>query len=424
MNDRPERHAEISNRKQGTTSTMKTNFDQEINRKSTQSAKWGVIQDPDNPSRWVATDDYFGDNRMLPLWVADMDFAAPQPVIDALVKRAQHGIFGYTLRTASYDAAVVDWMQRRHGWTIAPEWILATPGVVPAVNLLIRTFVKPGEKVLVQRPVYYPFFNAIENNAAEIVSSSLVLADGRYEMDFDDFEKTAADPSVTLFILCSPHNPVGRVWTRDELSRLGEICLRHGVLVVADEIHADLIYSGITFTAYAAISEKMADHCVVCTAPSKTFNLAGLHTSNIIIPNACLRQRFQQTLNSCGMGKYANPFGVVACEAAYREGEAWLTEVMAYIEANLDYLQRFVDEQIPGIRVIRPEGTYLVWLDCRGLELENLALKRLMMEKARIFPDEGFIFGPEGDGFERINIACPRSILEQALKRIRRAVSG
>jgi cysteine-S-conjugate beta-lyase len=295
--------------------------------------------------------------------------------------------------------------------------------VVPAVNLLIRTFTRPGEKVLVQQPVYYPFFTAIENNAAQIVSSSLVLEDGRYRMDFADFEKKAADPATTLFILCSPHNPVGRVWTREELTRLGEICLRHNVLVIADEIHADLIYKGVTFTPFAGISAALAQNTVVCTAPSKTFNLAGLHTSNIIIPNPSLRRRFQKTLNSCGMGKWANPFGVVALETAYREGEEWLEQVLAYIEANLDFLQHYIDAHVPGVRLIRPEGTYLVWLDCRGLGLDNQALKRLMMEKARLFPDEGFIFGPEGDGFERINIACPRAILQEALERIRRAVT-
>jgi cysteine-S-conjugate beta-lyase len=402
---------------------MKYDFDQEINRKDTQSAKWGVIQDPDNPSRWITTDDYFGDNRMLPLWVADMDFPAPQPVVDAMVRRAQHGIFGYTIRTNSYDAAVVNWMKRRHGWDVASDWILTTPGVVPAVNLLIRTFTRPGEKVLVQQPVYYPFFTAIENNAAQIVSSSLLLEDGRYRMDFADFEKKAADPATTLFILCSPHNPVGRVWTREELTRLGEICLRHNVLVIADEIHADLVYKGVTFTPFAGISAALAQNAVVCTAPSKTFNLAGLHTSNIIIPNPSLRRRFQKTLNSCGMGKWANPFGVVACETAYREGEEWLEQVLVYIEANLDFLQHYIDAHVPGVRLIRPEGTYLVWLDCRGLGLDNQALKRLMMEKARLFPDEGFIFGPEGDGFERINIACPRAILQEALERIRRAVA-
>ena len=403
---------------------MKYDFDREIDRKDTQSAKWGVIQDPDNPSRWHATGDYFGEDRVLPLWVADMDFPAPRPVVDALVRRAQHGIYGYTIRADSYDQTVVDWMNRRHGWEIEPGWIVSTPGVVPAINFLVRTFTRPGEKVLIQRPVYYPFFDAIENNGGEIVSSSLILDDGRYKIDFQDFEKKAADPAVTLFVLCSPHNPVGRVWTRAELTRIGEICLKHQVLVIADEIHADLIYKGITFTPLAAISEEMAQNTVVCTAPSKTFNLAGLHTSNIIIPNSGLRRCFQQTMNSCGMGKWANPFGLLACETAYREGESWLEQVMVYIEDNLDYLQDFIASNIHGIQVIRPEGTYLVWLDCRELGLDKWALKRLMLEKARIFLDEGFIFGPEGEGFERINIACPRSILQDALERIRWAVDG
>lgn len=403
---------------------MKTDFDREINRKNTQSAKWGVIQDPDNPSIWQPTDDYFGEDRIIPLWVADMDFPAPQPVVDALVKRAQHGIYGYTLRTDSYNQAVVDWMQRRHGWAVDPAWIVSTPGVVPAINFLIQAFVQPGEKILVQQPVYYPFFDAIENNGAEIVSSSLVLKNGRYEIDFDDFVRSTSDPAVTVFILCSPHNPVGRVWTREELARLGEICLENGVRVIADEIHADLIHRGVTFTPFASVSETFSDRTIVCTAPSKTFNLAGLHTSNIIIPSDRLRRRFQQTMNRCGMGKWANPFGVVACETAYREGEKWLEDVMAYIGDNLDFMQEFIDRNIPGIRVVRPEGTYLVWLDCRGLGLDKWALKRLMMGQARIFPDEGFIFGPEGEGFERINIACPRSILQEALERIQRAVAA
>ncbi len=401
---------------------MKTDFDREINRKGTHSAKWGVIQDRDDPSRWHATEAYFGRDRILPMWVADMDFSAPAPVVEALVRRAQHGIYGYTIRPQSYDRAVVDWMKRRHGWQIDPGWILSTPGVVTAVNLIVRTFVKSGQQVLIQRPVYYPFFSAIENNGGRIVSSSLILTQDRYTMDFADFEKKAADPATRLFILCSPHNPVGRVWSREELNRIGQICLKHQVQVVADEIHADLLYKGVTFTPFAALSAEMADNTIVCTAPSKTFNLAGLHTSNIIVSNAGLRRRLQHTLTSCGMGKWADPFGTVACETAYREGEPWLAQVMAYIEGNLDYLDGFIGDHIPGIRLIRPEGTYLVWLDCRGLGLDKWALKRLMMETARIFPDEGFIFGPEGEGFERLNIACPRSILAEALERIRRAV--
>ncbi|MGD9308527.1 MAG: MalY/PatB family protein [Desulfosarcina sp.] len=403
---------------------MKYDFDREINRKNTQSAKWGVIQDPDNPSRWHATEAYYGDDRILPMWVADMDFPSPQPVVDALVARARHGIYGYTFRTQDYDQAVVDWMQRRHGWAIDPGWIVSTPGVVPALNFLVRTFVEPGENVLIQRPVYYPFFSAIQNNGGQIVSSSLLLEHGCYQMDFEDFEKKAADPATTLFILCSPHNPVGRVWTREELIRLGAICLKHRVLVVADEIHADLLYSGVTFTPFAAIDRDLAANTVVCTAPSKTFNLAGLHTANIIIPDPGLRRRFQQTLNSCGMARWANPFGALACETAYREGEPWLEQVLAYIEDNLNCLQHFINDQVPRIQVIRPEGTYLVWLDCRQLALGKRMLKRLMLETARLFMDDGFIFGPEGEGFERINIACPRAMLQDALARIRRAVDA
>ena len=402
---------------------MKYDFDREINRKGTHAAKWNLIQDLDAPSRWHVTDAYFGENRVLPMWVADMDFSAPQPVVDALIRRAQHGIYGYTIRTNSYDRAVVDWMKRRQGWTVQPEWIVSTPGVVPALNWLVRTFTRPGDQVLIQRSGYYPFFKAIENNGARIVSSSLLLDNGRYEVDFDDFAKKAADPATRLFILCSPHNPVGRVWTRAELTRIAEICRQQRVLVVADEIHADLVYQGFTFTPLATISEDAAQNTVICTAPSKTFNLAGLHTSNIIIPNPKLRHQFQQTLDSCGMSKWADPFGMLACETAYREGETWLDQVMVYIESNLDYLHKFVQSHLAGIRVIRPEGTYLVWLDCRELGLHKRDRKRLMVEKARLFLDSGDMFGPEGNGFERINIACPRSILQEALLRMQRALS-
>jgi len=315
-------------------------------------------------------------------------------------------------------------MARRQGWRVDPTWIVSTPGVIPALNLLVRTLVSPGDKVLIQRPVYYPFFGAIRNNGGQIVSSALVLRDGRYEMDFDDFETQAADPATSLFILCSPHNPVGRVWTRQELARIGEICLRHGVVVLADEIHGDLIYRGVEFTPLAALGDEVADNAVICTAPSKTFNLAGLHTSNIIVPNAGLRTRFERTLNACGLGRWASPFGMLACEVAYREGEPWLNQALAYIEANLELLAGFVGDRMPGVQLIRPEGTYLVWLDFRELGLSPADLRRLMLEQSRVFPDEGSIFGPEGDGFERLNIACPRSILNEALTRIARAVEA
>ncbi len=403
---------------------MKYDFDKEIDRDGTQSVKWSMVQDPDDPSQWRATTDCFGENRLLPMWVADMDFPAPAPVVDALTHRAGHGIFGYSRRTDAYDQAIVGWMKRHHGWDMDPQWIVCTPGVVPALHLLVRSLVRPGERVLIQRPVYYPFFSAIEKNGGEIVSNSLIQDDGRYGIDFADFETKAADPATTLFILCSPHNPVGRVWTPSELERMGEICLKYDVRVIADEIHGDLVYRGVRFTPFAAIGKQVAANTVVCTAPSKTFNLAGLHTANIIIPDPTLRHRFKQTLEQCGMGRWANPFGVLACETAYREGDDWLVQVMAYIEGNLDFLMRFIHDHISRIRIVRPEGTYLVWLDCRSLGLSPRALRRLMTRRANIFLDDGLLFGPEGDGFQRINIACPRSILQEALTRLAQAVDG
>jgi len=401
---------------------MTYNFDAEISRKNTHSVKWELLQTDKNPEKAEYTDRFFGENRILPMWVADMDFPSPPPVIEALEARARHGIFGYTYQTDSYYQAVTGWMQKRHGWTVESDWILTTPGVVPAVNMLVQAFVGSGEKVLLQKPVYYPFFSAINNNEAQIANNSLQLDNGRYQMDFADLAEKAADPAVKLAILCNPHNPVGRVWSRDEMQQFGEICLQNNVLVIADEIHGDLIYSGHTFTPFATLSPTFAENSITCTAPSKTFNLAGLHTSNIIIQNKELRSRFQKVLGRNGLFG-VNPFGVVAMEAAYNHGEDWLAAVMAYIEGNLRYLEDYIAANIPQINVIRPEGTYLVWLDCRALGLDNLALKRLMLNEAGVYLDEGYIFGREGDGFERINIACPRSVLAEALDRIKNAVA-
>mgnify|MGYP001440996648 CR=1 FL=1 len=399
------------------------NFDQEIDRRGSNSAKWGVV--PQN-GRFVpleAAPQFLEGKRLLPMWVADMDFLVPPPVIDALVQRAQHGIFGYNGAGLSYRQAVVDWMARRHGWAVDADWIVATPGVVPALYLLVRTFVAPGQRVIIQPPVYHPFFTAASNNEVEAAHNPLLLTDGRYEMDFAGLEALARQPDTAMLILCSPHNPVGRVWMPEELRRLGEICLEHGVLVVADEIHGDLIYPGHRFTSFGTLGEALAQNAIVCTAPSKTFNLAGLAASNIIIPNPELRLRFERTLNSTGLHG-VNTFGMVALEAAYTHGEEWLTQVMDYIAGNLRYLRDFVAEHLPQIEVIEPEGTYLVWLDCRGLGLGKAELERLMLDEAHVFMNEGYIFGREGEGFERINIACPRSILAEALQRIKAAVQG
>jgi cysteine-S-conjugate beta-lyase len=277
--------------------------------------------------------------------------------------------------------------------------------------------------VLIQPPVYYPFFSAIENNGAVLVANPLVYAEGRYRMDFADLEAKAGDPQVKMAILCSPHNPVGRVWSREELIRFGEICIANDVLVVSDEIHGDLTLNGHPFVPFAGIRSDFEQHCIVCTAPSKTFNLAGLGVSNIVIPNAAIRQRFEKTLRDHGLD-VINAFGVVAAEAAYECGEEWLDQALDYIAGNLAFLEEYIAREIPEITVIPPEGTYLVWLDCRRLGLDKWGLKRLMLEEARVYLDEGFIFGPEGEGFERINIACPRSLLVEALERIHHAIQS
>lgn len=400
---------------------MEHSFDKEFPREGTDSIKWEFFPGEPGSFRLEQTDRFLGEDRILPMWVADMDYPSPQPVVEALVERAGHGIYGYSAPGEDFFQAVVDWMARRQGWEVKPEWICVTPGVVPALNILVQTFVSPGEKVLIQPPVYHPFYMAIENNGAEVLTNPLVYQDGRYSMDFEDLARKAQDPGVKMAILCSPHNPVGRVWSRDELIRFGEICFQNDLLVVSDEIHGDLIYPGHSFVPFAGLKPEFAQRSVICTAPSKTFNLAGLHTSCIIIPDKDSRSRFRQRLRSCGLFGVGS-FGLVALRAAYDHGGAWLEQVLAYIEGNFRYLEEYISENIPQIGVIKPEGTYLVWLDCRELGLDSAGLNKLMLEGARIFLDDGALFGPEGEGFQRINIACPRAILVEALERMKRAI--
>ncbi|MCJ7568499.1 MAG: pyridoxal phosphate-dependent aminotransferase [Anaerolineales bacterium] len=400
---------------------MKYDFDREINRKGTNSVKWEFIKQRDDLLYREEPDDSSADTRLLPMWVADMDFPCPGPVVDALVERAQHRIFGYTSPTESYYGAIVNWMKKRHGWEIEPEWICTTPGVVPALNMVVKTYISPGDSVLIQTPVYYPFNKAVENSDGVLVTNSLIYEDGRYSMDFADLEEKTKDPQVKMAILCSPHNPVGRVWTRDELVRFGEICINNNVLVVSDEIHGDLILDGFVFTPFAGISEAFAQNSITCTAPSKTFNLAGLKTSNIIIPNEQVRSRYKKTLERTGL-RGVGAFGVVALEAAYNHGEEWLAQVLDYIMGNLRCLEEYIAEHLPQITVVPLEGTYLVWLDCRRLGLGKLELEQVMLKEAKVYLDEGYIFGIEGEGFERINIACPRSVLVEALERIRKVI--
>ena len=402
---------------------MSNNFNTELDRHGTQSLKWEFIFQKGQFTQCDHAHKKHGANRILPLWVADMDFRCPPAVIQALVKRAQHGIFGYTVPTDSYYDAVINWMKNQHHWNVEREWITLSPGVVPALNMLIQSFIAPGEKVLIQRPVYYPFMSAIENNGGEIVSNSLLYENGRYQMDFDDLTAKAADPAVKLAILCSPHNPVSRVWTREELTRFGEICIDNNVIIISDEIHNDLIFSGQTFTPFSTLGEQFAQNSIICTAPSKTFNLAGLQTSNIIIQNEEWREIFRKRLE-CNALIVHNSFGIVAVEAAYNYGRTWLTEVMAYVEANYKFMAAYMTEHLPQVTIIPPEGTYLIWCDFRQLGLSIEERKALMMEQARVYLDEGELFGPEGEGFERFNLACPRSILAEALDRIKTAVDS
>ncbi len=399
------------------------NFDLELDRRHSNSVKWEFFREDAASGQHLHSEDAFGDGRVLPMWVADMDFAAPQPVVDALARRAAHPIYGYAMPGDSYFAAVSGWMQRRHGWPVEREWIVPTPGVVPALYMLVRTFAAPGDKALVQPPVYHPFYTAVRHNDVELVCNPLLHDGGRYRMDFDDLAAKLADPAVKLAILCSPHNPVGRVWTAEELRRFGELCLANGVIVVSDEIHGDLVLPGQRFTPFACLGDELAHNSVICTAPSKTFNLAGLKTANILIPNPELRQRFVQTQVRSGLFGM-NAFGLAATEAAYAAGDEWLEQALAYLDGNRRALEAFVAERMPQIVVAPLEGTYLAWLDCRRLGLDDGELMRLLHEEARVWPEPGQRFGAEGQGFIRLNIACPRSVLVEALQRIEAAMAS
>lgn len=392
---------------------MKYNFDEIIDRTNYHSVKWDELKTN------------FGDipEDVLPMWIADMEFRSPQPVIEAIKKANEHGIYGYTSRPLSYYQAIIDWMEKRHNWKIKKDWIAYSPGVVPALSLIIRAFCQPGDKVIVQPPVYYPFFRVIENNGCHIVNNSLKLSNKKYFMDYDDLERKVDDSRVRLLILCSPHNPVGRVWQKEELIILGEICLEHNIIVVSDEIHADILFKGYRHLPFASISPAFAHNSITCTAPSKTFNLAGLQTSTIIIPNKKYYKIYENILDSLALDEN-NFFGLVALEAAYRYGEEWLEQLLSYLNENLEFLMKYFKERIPKIKVIKPEGTYLVWLDCRQLGFNGKDLNNFMIKKARVALDDGYWFGTGGEGFMRINIACPRSFLEEGLKRIERAVSS
>jgi len=385
---------------------MKYNFDAIIDRRGTGSEKWDMC------------DTIFSGTGLLPLWVADMDFQSPPEVISALTERAAHGIYGYTAYTGSAYESVINWFSTRHGWDIKKEWIVYSPGVVPALSLLVQCFTSPGDGIIIQRPVYHPFMHVVEWNGRKLLNSPLRQdKNGRYEMDLDDLRLRASDPSAKMIILCSPHNPPGRVWRRGELDTLIEICAERGILIVSDEIHCDLTYSGIKHIPLPLVRPEYSDRIITCTSPSKTFNLAGLQLSNIIIPDKTLRKEFRKISVRNGIFD-PNSFAAVAMEAAYNNGGEWLDEMMEYVQGNLEFLENFFKSQLPEVKVIEPEGTYLVWTDFRGFGMGYRELLKKFVDEAKVAPGQGDIYGPEGEGFMRINLACPRTILEEGLKRI------
>jgi cystathionine beta-lyase len=386
---------------------MKYDFDAAINRYNTNSIKWDF------------TEEIFGIRDALPMWIADMDFRAPQSIIKAVRKVADHGIFGYSGVLPSYWKALRDWMKRRHKWDIEKEWVIFTPGGVVALNLIAQAFTKPGDKVIVQTPVYYPFFDAIKSGDCEILDNPLKYDGSRYFMDLEDL-KRKIDSHTKIIILCSPHNPVGRVWQEDELRKLGEICINNNILIVSDEIHQDIIFNGFQHIPFATLSDKFSDSSITVTGISKTFNLAGLQMTNIVIPNSSIRRRFKKRVEDCGL-LTPNIFAIAATEAAYRNGESWLEQLMEYLQGNLSFLNDYVSEEIPGLKVIQPEGTYLVWLDFRDCGIDPSRLCDFVREDAKVALDEGMKFGSKEVGFERINIACPRVTLANGLERIAKA---
>lgn len=378
----------------------------------------------DRTHTWSIKHDFKKENGkaddILPLWVADMDFRSPDSVVEALKKAVDHGIFGYSRADESYFDAVAAWYQKRHHLTLQPEWMTCTPGIVFALSIAVRAFTQEGDAVLIQPPVYHPFSRAILRNKRTLVENPLVLKDGHYEMDLEDLEQKVLDEHVKLMILCNPHNPVGRVWTREELTALADICLRRHVYVISDEIHGDFVWQGHEQTPYASISEEACLHSMMCTAPSKTFNLAGMATSNLFIPDPEMRRKFRSELLDVGQ-ENMNRLGLFACRAAYEGGGEWLDQLIGYLAGNLALVRDFCKNRVPQIQLVEPEGTYLAWLDCRELGMTDDELMAFFSDEAKVWLDPGTHSGEQGSGFMRFNLGSSRSVIAQALDQIEAA---
>ncbi len=385
--------------------TVRHNFDDVISRRGTDSKKWNTYE-----------------KDVIPMWIADTDFQCAQPIIDAMVDRARQGCFGYPRNSDNFAASVRRWQKRRFNWDIEEEWVEYTPAVVPALVYAICAFTHPGDAVVIQTPVYHPFHHMVVNNGRTKLENALVLRNGRYEIDFEDLESKLANPRTRLMLLCSPHNPVGRVHSPEDLRRIGELCLKHHVVMLCDEIHSDILYDGRKHTPLASLSDAIRDNCIVCVNPSKTFNIPGVRTAAAIIPNKDLREAFHvSVLNHKGEGRTV--FGTLLFETAYDKCEYYADQLVEYLQGNVDLLRKFFKERMTRIKLVNPEATYLMWLDCRDLAMSQPDLTRFMLEKARIAMNDGESFGRTGLGFLRMNIACRRATLREALERIEKAVA-
>jgi len=390
---------------------MTYNFDKVVNRRGTNSLKYDFSIERGKPA------------NALPLWVADMDFQVCNGITKALSDYVEHSIYGYSELKEDYFIILKEWFSFQFNYKIEPNWLVKTPGIVYAISMAIQAFTKVNESVIIQPPVYYPFSESVTNNNRKLITNPLVLKNGHYHIDFTDFEQKIIDNNVKLFIFCSPHNPVGRVWTKDELLQLGNICLKHNVIILSDEIHCDFTYEHIKHNVFSTVAPEFEDISIICTSPSKTFNIAGLQVSNIFISNTKLRNEFQQAVNASGYSQL-NTLGLVAAKAAYSTGATWLNQLKSYLTDNLNFARTFLAENLPNIKLIEPEGTYLLWLDCSLLNLSNDVLYDLILNKAGLWIDEGIMFGIEGSGFIRINMACPRSTLSEAFNKLASAFNS
>lgn len=386
----------------------KYNFDAIIDRTHTKSLKYDFAVRRGRPA------------DIKPFWVADMDFEVPPELKQILLERVNHGVFGYTESDEEYFDTVANWFTTRFNWTPDINWLVKTPGIVMTLAMAVQVFTKEGEGVLIQQPVYYPFSEVIEDNDRRLINAPLVRGDDKYTIDFEAFEKAIIENNVTLFMLCNPHNPVGRVWTEEELRTLGDICIKHNVIIISDEIHADFVWEGHTHHVFASLDGAYADHSIICTSPSKTFNIAGLQISNIFIPNPSLRRRFRKQVATAGYSQVGT-MGLVGAEGAYRVGAPWLDELKVYIQANIEFTVQYFAEHMPKIKVYKPEGTYLIWFDCSGLGMTAAEREQWLWHDAKLWLDSGAIFGDDGKDFERINVACPRATLVDGLESLKAA---